>query len=317
MKKALITGVAGFAGSHLAEYLIPQKIKVFGTFHPNHSVENVEHLKSQLQLIAVNLLKRQDVEGAVSTVSFDYIFHLAAFSSPAKSFENPTNTLKNNILSQINLLESLAKIGSKAKILIIGSADEYGDIDPKYLPATEITPLAPISPYAVSKVVQDMLGHQYFLHHRLKLVRVRPFNHIGPRQSISFVVPAFASKIAALERQGGGIIKVGNLDSWRDFTDVRDVVRAYLLALEKCSFGDVYNIGSGKPVEIRDILGKLISLSKVKIKVIQDKKLLSPVEIKKIYCDSSKFQKQTGWFPKIDLLKSLSDTIEYERRKLT
>ena len=316
MKKALITGIAGFAGSHLAEYLYSQKFTVFGFFLPNHSLFNLSHLKGKINLINCDLLDSKKIEKNVRLINPDYVFHLAAFSSPKDSFKNPKETLKNNIFGQINLLESLAKIKSNAKILIVGSADEYGQVDPEYLPINEKTPLSPISPYAVSKVAQDMLGLQFFLHHNLHIVRVRPFNHIGPRQSLSFVVPSFAAQIAALKKKGGGIIKVGNLENSRDFTDVRDMVKAYWLALEKGKAGEVYNIGSGKAVKIADILKMMIGLSKVKIIIKKDTKRIPPQDIGTIYCDYSKFKKTTGWQPQIPIIQTLSDTIEYERSKL-
>src|SRR3989338_956487 len=301
-KKVLITGIAGFAGSHLAEYL--------------YSQNNLSHLKGKINLIECDLLDSKKIEKNVRLTNPDYVFHLAAFSSPKDSFKNPKETLKNNIFGQINLLESLAKIKSNAKILIVGSADEYGQVDPEYLPINEKTPLSPISPYAVSKVAQDMLGLQFFLHHNLHIVRVRPFNHIGPRQSLSFVVPSFAAQIAALKKKGGGIIKVGNLENSRDFTDVRDMVKAYWLALEKGKYGEVYNIGSGKAVKIADILKMMIGLSKVKIIIKKDTKRIPPQDIGTIYCDYSKFKKTTGWQPQIPIIQTLSDTIEYERSKL-
>ncbi len=316
MKKALITGVAGFAGSHLAEYLLSQKISVSGFFYSGYSKANVSHIENKIDLIACDVTNKKELESKVIQIKPDYVFHLAAFSSPAESFKTPRQTLENNILGELNLLEALVKIKSKARVLIVGSADEYGQINPKYLPADETTPLAPVSPYAVSKVAQDLLGLQFFLHHDLNVVRVRPFNHIGPRQSTNFVVPAFASQIVALEKRGGGTMKVGNLKAWRDFTDVKDMVRAYLLALDKGTAGEVYNIGSGRLVQIREVLKKLISLSKVKITIKQDKKLFHPLDLEKIYCDFSKFQKQTDWKPKIPLLQTLSDTIKYERQKL-
>lgn len=315
-KKVLITGIAGFAGSHLCEFLLAKNFSVFGFYHPDHSVKNVEHVKNKIDLIACDILDNKDLKTKIESIRPDYVFHLAAFSSPAASFENPNQTLTNNILGQLNLLEALVKIKSKARILIVGSADEYGNIEPKFLPASEETPLAPISPYAVSKVTQDMLGLQFFLHYKLHIVRVRPFNHIGPRQSEAFVIPAFAIQIVEIEKKGKGIIKVGNLNTWRDFTDARDMVRAYLVALEKGEVGEVYNIGSGKVVKIADVLNKLIALSKAQITIETDKNLLRPVDIKKIYCDFSKFHKQTGWKPQIPLSKTLFDTIEYERKEL-
>ena len=315
MKKALVTGIAGFAGSHLAEFLLSKKIEVFGFYLPGHSTENVDHIKNTINLIACDLLNKKDVETKVAKINPDYVFHLAAFASPAESFKYPRLTLENNIVGQLNLLETLVKIKSKAKILIVGSADEYGNVDPEYLPIDEKTSLAPPSPYAVSKVAQDLLGLQFFLHHNLNIVRVRPFNHIGPRQSPHFVVSAFASQIAQLEGTGGGEIRVGNLETWREFTDVRDMMRAYFLALEKGKVGSVYNIGTGKPIKIAQILKILMSFSKAKIKIVKDRKLYRPVDIVKIYCDSSKFRKETGWRPKINIKKTLSDTIDYERKK--
>lgn len=315
-KKALITGIAGFAGSHLAEYLLKKNISVFGFFHPAHSTQNIDHLRKKIKLIACDIQVKFDVEGYIKSIKPDYVFHLAAFSSPAESFKFPLQTLENNVVSQLNILEALVNLKSAAKILVVGSADEYGNIEKKYLPASEETPLSPISPYAVSKIAQDMLGLQFFTSHRLNIVRVRPFNHIGPRQSTAFVVSSFAAQIANIEKVGGGTIKVGNLASFRDFTDVRDMVRAYLAALDRGIYGEVYNIGSGDPLKIADILKLLLSFSKLKIKVSLDKSRIHPVEIDKIYCDFSKFYKQTGWQPEIPLVKTLSDTIEYERHKL-
>lgn len=314
MKKALITGIAGFVGSHLSEHLISRKIQVSGFYHPHHSTQNLLHLKNKINLIPCDILDKLQVEKGLNKINPDYIFHLAAFSSPSQSFTNPAQTLQNNIFGQLNLLESLVKSKSKAKILIVGSADEYGQVEKKNLPIKEETPLSPNSPYAVSKVVQDLLGYQFFTSYGLNIIRVRPFNHIGPRQPSMFVVPSFISQIASLEKIGGGVIKVGNLESARDFTDVRDVVRAYLLALEKGKKGEVYNIGSGKAVKIKDILEIIFSLSPAKITIEKDKKLFRPTESS--YLDYSKFKKQTGWEPEIPIKTTLSDTINYERSKV-
>lgn len=316
MKKALITGIAGFAGTHLAEGLLAKNIAVFGFYHPAHSTENLTDVKDKITLIPCDVLNAKNVSKNLKLINPDYVFHLAASSSPAQSFKDPQSVLKNNIFGELNLLQSLVKIKSKAKIIIIGSADEYGNVAQKYLPIKEDTPLAPLSPYAVSKVVQDMLGLQFFLHHKLSIIRLRPFNHIGPRQSPGFVIGAFAHQIALLEKKGGGTIKVGNLESYRDFTDVRDMVQAYIASSQHCLAGEVYNVGSGKAIKIADVLATLLSMSTVKIKVKQDKSLFRHGDIKIIYCDFSKFKRQTGWEPKIPLLKTLSDTIEYERSKL-
>ena len=314
MTKAIITGVAGFAGSHLAEALLKKNIAVFGFYHPSHPRDNLQKIKDQISLVACDVLQQKKVSSEIKNISPDMVFHLAAFSSPSQSFINPAETLENNIVGQINILESLVKIKSKAKILVIGSADEYGRV--KKLPVTEDAPLAPTSPYAVSKVAQDLLGYQYFINNKLNVVRVRPFNHIGPRQAPVFAIPSFASQIAACEAQGGGSIKVGNLDASRDFTDVRDMVEAYILALEKGTVGDVYNLGSGRAYKLKDVLEMMLKMAKVKIKIETDKSRLHKHDIKIIYCDSSKFRQKTGWSPKIPIQTTLSDTIEYEREKL-
>lgn len=316
MKKALITGIGGFVGNHLTRLLLKKNIRVVGFVHPQHKSNNLDDISDQIEIIECDLLNKRNVQSQLRSIKPDLVFHLAAASSPAKSFADPMSTLKNNIEGQIFLLDALVKIKTNANILIVGSAEEYGDVKKKDLPIDENVPLNPTSPYAVSKVAQDLLGYQYFLHQHLNIIRVRPFNHIGPGQSTDFVVPAFAAQIVGIEQKGKGEIKVGNLNSWRDFTDVRDIIEAYYLALcGKCKFGSVYNIGSGKAVKIADVLQKLISLSSAKIKVIIDEKRFRPIDVEKIYCNASKFRKTTGWKPTISLEKTLSDTIGYERIK--
>lgn len=316
MKKALITGISGFVGSHLTEFLKSKDFTVYGVAHPDHGTAHIDHLLGNLILYRGDLQDQNFINRIVKGNKFDYIFHLAAYSSPPQSFKDPKGTIENNLFSQMNLLEALVKNQSEAKILIVGSADEYGDVEEKYLPIKEETPLAPTTPYAVSKIAQDFLGLQYYLHYKLHIVRVRPFNHIGPRQSTNFVVPAFASQIAHLEKIGGGQIKTGNLESSRDFTDVRDMVKAYLLALEKGKPGEVYNLGSSRSYKIADILTKLLSFSKIKIAVKTESALLRKTDAKNMYCDFTKFKKVTGWQPTIQIDKTLFDTIEYERNKL-
>lgn len=314
MKKALITGIGGFVGSHLSELLISKNISVYGFYHPSHPISNLDHLKNEINLIPLDIFQSKNIKKYLKTIKPDYIFHLAAVSSPSQSFQNSLFTLENNILGELNLLDALVAVNSKAKILIIGSSEEYGNVTKN--PVSESAAIAPLSPYAISKVAQDFLGYQYFLRENLQIVRVRPFNHTGPRQAANFVVPAFASQIAKIEKVGSGVIKVGNLTSFRDFTDVRDMVKAYLLALEKGDIGEVYNLGNAKALKIEDVLNSLISLSSAKIEVKIDKSRFLPIDIKKIYCDYSKFHKQTGWKPQIPIQKTLMDTLEYERSKI-
>lgn len=316
MKKALITGISGFVGSHLTELLLSRDFGVYGIAHPDHGTTHIDDSIKDIILYRGDLQEKTFVNKILQDNKFDYIFHLAAFSSPPQSLKDPKGTIENNLFSEMNLLDAAVNNKSTAKILIIGSSDEYGDVEKQYLPIKEDTPLAPTTPYAVSKIAQDFLGLQYFLHHKLKTIRVRPFNHIGPRQSTNFVVPAFASQIAHLEKTGGGQLKTGNLESSRDFTDVRDMVRAYLLALEKGNVGDVYNLGSSHSYKIADILKKLIAFSKVEIEVKAEKSLMRDQDTENVYCDFTKFKRDTGWQPTIPIGKTLFDTIEYERNKL-
>jgi len=316
MKKVLITGITGFAGSYLAEHLLAKKnYYVFGTYLLDKSIENVDAIKKDIKLFKVNLLLPRETNVVIKKIRPNLIFHLAALTSPANSFKYPQKTLTNNIIAQLNVLNSVKRNNLlDTKILIISSADIYGIVKKEDLPIDENTPLMPLSPYAVSKIAQDFLGMQYFLAYKLKIVRVRPFNHIGLRQSPHFVIGSFAQKIAEIEKgKREPVLRVGNLEAKRDFTDVRDMVCAYLLALEKGKFGEVYNIGRGKSYKIRDILNKLLSWSSSKISVKVDKSLFRPIDNPDLLCDLSKFVKISGWKPSIDLDKTLKDTLDYWR----
>jgi GDP-4-dehydro-6-deoxy-D-mannose reductase len=314
MKKAFITGVSGFAGSYLADYLLEQgNFEVSGTYLSDESAEKLKN-KSSIDLHKVNLLDKDVTHEVISKVKPDFLFHLAAVTSPKESFDNPIETFTNNIASQINILESLKKNEFiDTKVLVVSSSEVYGLVEKEDLPIDEDTPLNPTNPYAVSKIAQDFSGLQYFLTHNLKVIRVRPFNHVGPGQSPNFVVASFAKKITDIEKGKENVVKVGNLTAKRDFSDVRDIVRAYLLALEKGEPGDVYNLGSGKSQSISEILEMMIGMSHVDIKTEQDQSLLRPFDDPELVCDYSKFNKLTGWEPEIPIEKTLEDTLEYWR----
>ena len=316
MIKALITGVTGFAGSYLAEYVLStKKYDVSGTYLLEESLRNVKAIKEKLHLVKADLSQEKSVLNIVKDVSPSVIFHLASLTSPADSFNNPTQTLTNNISLQVNLLEGVRKNNLfNTKILIVSSADIYGLVDSKELPMDEETKLMPTSPYAVSKITQDFLGLTYFLSYNLKIIRVRPFNHIGPRQSPQFVVSSFAKQIAEIEKgKRKPILKVGNLEAKRDFTNVKDMVRAYATVMEKGKIGDVYNIGSGTSYKISDILNKLVSMSSSKIKIEKEEGLLRPSDNPELVCDATKFVKLTGWKPEISIEETLKDTLDYWR----
>lgn len=316
MKNVLITGVSGFAGSYLAEYLVSKKeFDVYGTYLLEESKVNVSKVRDNIRLIKADLSKEDQVFGLIKKVRPSLIFHLAALTSPADSFKNPKETITNNIALQINLLEAIKKNNLfNAKILIVSSADIYGLVEKKDLPIDEDTKLMPTSPYSVSKIAQDFLGLTYYLSYFLKIIRVRSFNHIGPRQSPNFVVASFAKQIAEIEKgKRKPILSVGNLEAKRDFTNVKDMVRAYSLAIEKGKVGQAYNIGSGVSYKISDILDKLVSMSRVKIAIEKEETLMRPSDNPELVCDTSKFVELTRWKPVISIETTLKDTLDYWR----
>lgn len=312
-KKILITGVSGFVGGYLLDFLKKDKNNIFfGTYYFD---KDTEYLKDKVRLTKIDLKNEKEVDGLMAEVKPDFVYHLAAFTSPKDSFSSPNETVLNNISSQINILEAVKNHNlKKTKILVVSSAEVYGNVGKKDLPIDEKTDFNPTNPYAVSKLAQDFLGRQYFLAYGLKIIRVRPFNHIGPGQSPKFAVAAFARKIAEIEKgKRPPVVSVGNLEAKRDFTDVRDVVRAYALLMDKGKEGEVYNIGSGTSHKMLDILNKLISFSNVKVKVETDKSLFRPADNPNLVCDPDKIHNATGWTPEILLGKTLKDTLDYWR----
>lgn len=313
MKKAFITGITGFAGSFLAENLVQKGYETSGTYLTEESLINVKDIRPKIKLRKVDLQKEAEVKTTIEQEKPDLIFHLAALTAPGESFKNPAEFINNNIAAQLNVFEAARSIGINPAILIISSAEVYGNVKASDLPIDENTELRPVNPYAVSKVAQDFLGLQYFLSYKLPIVRVRPFNHIGPRQSPSFVVSSFAKKIAEIEKGSEPVLKVGNLNAKRDFTAVEDMVEAYAGVIEKGEPGEVYNIGSGKSVEIKYILDTLLSFSNKKITVEEDPSLMRPLDIPEFVCDFSKIKEKIAWTPQILIEDSLRRTLDYWR----
>lgn len=314
--QALITGAGGFVGGHLCEYLLKHTDwDLIGTvFDP---AQEAEPSDPRLHLLSVDLREKDAVHSLVADSQPDYVFHLAAQSSVPAAFADPWDTLENNIQSQLNLLEATRATGHDVTFLVVGSNEEYGAPRPGELPQTEQSPLRPTNPYAVSKIAQDFLGLQYHLAHGVPVVRVRPFNHTGPGQSPRFVVPAFASQIARIEAGlQEPVMRVGNLSTSRDFTDVRDVVRAYHLAVTKGEPGEVYNLASGKAHSIEGVLDTLLSHAQVDIRVERDPDRYRPVDVPVVYGSAEKFYDRTGWRPRIRFEETLRDTLAYWREQI-
>ena len=314
--RALITGLNGFAGSHLADFLLAQgNIELFGGVFGN--CDNIVHLDKRVTFIEGDLRDLHFAQALLAQALPDRIYHLAGQAFAPVSWQDPWATIEVNLRAEVNVLHAAAQAQSTARVLVIGSFDEYGRVDASHLPVTEDTPLHPDSPYAVSKIAQDFLGLQYFQSHHLHVVRVRPSNHIGPRQSEQFVTSNFAKQIAAIEAGAREpVLFVGNLDAQRDFTDVRDMVRAYYLALERGAPGEVYNIGSGRAYPIQQVLDLMLKQSRAPIRVEQDAARLRPSDTPIMYVDSTKFRAQTGWEPRIPLEQSLRDILDYWRAKV-
>jgi len=305
----LITGAGGFVGRHLAERLKADQPEatLYGTLFS----ENESYSPSIKVVQQLDLKDEHSVRQFVAKCRPDHIYHLAAQAFVPRSFEDPWETLENNIRSQLNIIQTCIALDIRPRMLIISSAEIYGAIQPDELPLSENTPLRPANPYSVSKVTQDMLGLQYYISHQMPIMRARPFNHIGPRQNTRFVLPAFATQIAKIEAGlQESVIYVGNLAAQRDFTDVRDIVRAYRFIVERGKPGQAYNIASGRTYSIRQLLDTLLSLTEATIEVKVKPELLRPVDIPVIQGDSSRLSQDTGWQAEISFEQTLKDVLD-------
>jgi GDP-4-dehydro-6-deoxy-D-mannose reductase len=313
--RVLITGITGFAGSHLADLCLTKKgVELYGIVRWRSRTENIEHIWDKLKLIECDLRDATSTRDAIEEIRPDYIFHLAAQSFVPTSWNAPTESLVTNIVGQLNVFEAVRKIKLGCRIQIACSSEEYGMVYPGEVPIKETNPLRPLSPYAVSKVGQDMLAYQYFMSYRTDVVRTRGFNHTGPRRPAIFVCSDFAKQIVDIERGvRDPVIRVGNLEARRDFTDVRDIVRGYWLALEKGKSGEVYNLCSGTSYRIREILDMLLSLAGVKAEVRQDAARLRPSDVPHLEGSNDKFRADTGWKLEIPFEQTLGDLLDFWR----
>ena len=316
--RVLITGVTGFVGSHLAEYCLDLGHEVAGIHRWRSRDENLNIVKGRVHLYDADLRDGTAVRKAISEFRPERVFHLAAQSFVQASWSAPAETLSTNIMCQVHLFESVREAGlDDCRIQIAGSSEEYGMVFDDEVPITESNPLRPLSPYAVSKVAQDLMGYQYHQSYGMHIVRTRAFNHEGPRRGEVFVTSNFAKQIAEAEAgHREPVVMVGNLDAKRDYTDVRDIVRAYWLALEHCTAGEVYNIGSGQAWRIGDMLDVLIGLAGIPLEVREDPERMRPSDVPVLHADWSRFKAATGWEPVIPFETTLKDTLNYWRDRV-
>ncbi|HYA68320.1 MAG TPA: GDP-mannose 4,6-dehydratase [Acidimicrobiales bacterium] len=290
--RALVTGARGFVGHWLSTHL-----QACGD-----DVVTIDH--------EVDVTDAFAVAAALRDADAQAVYHLAAFTHVGESWKDPDRVMQVNVLGTLHVLEAARAQPTPPVVLLTSSAEVYGAVAESLLPVTELAPLAPVTPYAASKVAAEYLGVQQFLAHGLRVVRVRPFNHVGPGQAPGFVVASLASRIVEAHRRGSPSLAVGNLRASRDFTDVRDVVRAYRLLVEKGTPGEVYNVCSGRDVVVEEIARTLLRLAGTSLELVSDPELTRPVDVPVVRGDPAKLQAATGWVPEIDLDQTLSDVLE-------
>jgi GDP-4-dehydro-6-deoxy-D-mannose reductase len=315
--RVLITGITGFVGSHLAEYALKQGADVVGALRWRSKTEHIDHIRDRLTLVEGDLRDQLSVRTLLEQTRPERIVHLAAQSFVGASWQTPAETLYTNAICQMNLLEGIRQLGLPSRFLVIGSSEEYGLVEPHELPIRETNPLRPLSPYAVSKVTQDLMGYQYFKSYGMHIVRTRAFNHSGPRRGEAFATSSFAKQIAEIEAGlREPVIHVGDLKPTRDFSDVRDIVRGYWLLLERGTPGDVYNLCSGEDWPIERVLQHLLGEAKVTaIDVRVDPSRLRPSDVPILRGSAEKIQQSLGWRPRIPLEQTLDDLLEYWRQR--
>ncbi len=312
--RILITGIAGFAGSHLAELLVRDGEEVAGTVFPGENTRNIEAVRSEVRLVSCDLRDAKETEGTVSDLEPEEIYHLAARTFIPDSVVDPRATFDTNLYGTLNLFEAAKKIPSAPMVLFVGSADEYGRVEESELPISEQAPLRPTNPYSVSKVSASMLAYQYGVSGPMRVVRVRPFNHTGPRQEARFVCSDFARQIVEAEKgRRPPEVRVGNLTPKRDFTDVRDVVRAYRDILRGGKSCEVYNICSGESLSVGEILQELLAASQIQMRVVESCDRARESEVEDVRGDFGKIEREVGWRPRIPLKETLKELMEYWR----
>jgi GDP-4-dehydro-6-deoxy-D-mannose reductase len=313
--RALVTGVSGFVGGHLAEHLVAEGDLVVGLSASGRWPAELAHVAKSVRIERFDLVEQDEAELAdlVRRKQPEVIYHLAAQSNPQGSLADPRGTWALNLGASLNLLEAVKTSGQKPRVVLVGSGVCYGNPAPEFIPVKENCPLRPNNPYAASKAAADLLGIQHHLAHGTDAVMVRPFNHAGPRQSPRYVLAALATQVAAVESRRQDHVEVGNLDVVRDFTDVRDVVRAYRLLALHGRPGEIYNLGTGRGTKIADALEHLRSLAEVPVSVHLDSTRLRPVDQPFLIADASKLRTATGWEPNFSIEQTLADMLAFCR----
>lgn len=318
--KILITGITGFVGSHLAEYILSLNgdYEVYGLCRWRSPKDNLDKIYKKINILHGDLLDLSSLIKIFREHDFKYVFHLAAQSYVQTSFDSPIHTLETNVIGTANLLETIRLLGkTDTTIHVCSSSEVYGQVKESEVPIKEDCSLRPASPYAVSKVGEDMLALQYYLSYGLKTLRTRMFTHTGPKRGDVFMLSFFAKQIVAIEMEKIKYIRHGNLKSIRTFCDVRDAVKAYWLLVNKCPVGEVYNIGGNRTMTVGESLDILKSLSTVKdIKTVQDRTLLRPSDVTLQIPCTDKFYSATGWKPEITFEQTCRDLLDYWRNEL-
>jgi len=314
--RVLIVGITGFAGSHLAEYLLEGGHDVYGTYRWRSKTDNIDHIRDKISLVNADIKDGYSMRQVFKDIVPDYCFHLAAQSFVFESWRSPLETMSNNVLGTVNVLEAVRQETPECIVQVAGSSEEYGMVYPDETPIMETNPLRPMSPYGISKVATDQLGCLYYMSYGLPVVVTRAFNHTGPRRGEVFATSTFAKQIAEIEKGREPVIYVGNLDAERDFTDVRDMVRAYWLIANNGKWGSVYNACSGKAVGIGTMLDMLLDKSRMKIEIRQDESRMRPSDVPLLLGDCNKLKKATGWKPEIPFDQTLLDLLNYWRARV-
>ena len=310
-KKVLITGANGFVGKYLIEKLLKENCEVYGTV-----LDGDLYIDSRMIFFHLDLIDAIETRKIIEKIKPDVIFHLASQSSVKMSWDKPQLTFNVNVIGTINLLESIRLSNPTAKIILIGSSEEYGSVFKENFSPLEETKCFPENIYAITKSTQNYLGNMYHKAYGMNIIMTRSFNHVGPGQSPQFVISDFCKQVAEIElRNTNPIINVGNLNSYRDFLDVRDVVDAYYELSLNGKFGETYNIGSGNSYKIEDLLKMIISMSKCEIEVKIDEKKFRPIDIPKTCADITKILYDTNWSPKYEIKDTINNTLEYWREK--